>query len=157
MDNLNNLKLANFVDEKAESIRNKPNLVFRFLKDVLDELSRYGQKKDKNGKSVSMSKDMDSTNTPSKSTAAVAASSGQTRDQSDEKRKIAKQEFHIKKLEKALRQCGRKIQELDEAEIDLDGLEDENSPYMMKTRSGHYVIQFFLHAFCKIKNNHIPV
>jgi len=46
MDDLNNLKLANFVDEKAESIRNKPNLVFRFLKDVLDELSRYGQKKD---------------------------------------------------------------------------------------------------------------
>ena len=42
MDDLNNLKLANFVDEKAESIRNKPNLVFRFLKDVLDELSRYG-------------------------------------------------------------------------------------------------------------------
>jgi len=134
MDDLNNLKLANFVDEKAESIRNKPNLVFRFLKDVLDELSRYGQKKDKNGKSVSMSNDKDSTNTPSKSTAAVAPSSGQTRDESDEKRKIAKQEVHIKKLEKALRQCGRKIQELDEAEIDLDGLEDENSPYMMKTR-----------------------
>ena len=42
MDDLNNLKLANFVDEKAESIRNKPNLVFRFLKDVLDEMSRYG-------------------------------------------------------------------------------------------------------------------
>ena len=42
MDDLNNLKLANFVGEKAESIRNKPNLVFRFLKDVLDELSRYG-------------------------------------------------------------------------------------------------------------------
>ena len=41
MDDLNNLKLANFVDGKAESIRNKPNLVFRFLKDVLDELSRY--------------------------------------------------------------------------------------------------------------------
>ena len=96
---------------------------------------RYGQKKDKNGKSVSMSNDKDSTNTPtSKSTAAVAPSSGQTRDESDEKRKIAKQEVHIKKLEKALRQCGRKIQELDEAEIDLDGLEDENSPYMMKTR-----------------------
>ena len=98
---------------------------------------RYGQKKDKNGKSASMSNGKDSTNKPSKSTAAVAPSSGQTRDESDEKRKIAKQEVHIKKLEKALRQCGRKIQELDEAEIDLDGLEDENSPYMMKTRSGH--------------------
>ena len=83
-----------------------------------------------------MSKEKDSINTPSKSTAATP-SSGQTKDEIDEKRKIAKQERHIKKLEKALRQCGREIQQLDEEEMDLDGLEDENSPYMMKTRSSH--------------------
>ena len=58
----------------------------------------------------------------------------ETKMDEDLNRNMLKTQAHIKKLEKALRQCGRKIQQLDEAEMDLDALEDENSPYLMMTR-----------------------
>ena len=95
--------------------------------------TKNGHDKSKNGTAPQVKKELAPPATGAGSEAGPSENKSDG-DADDMNRKLAKRERHIKKLEKALRQCGRKIQELDEAEMDLDALEDENSPYLMMTR-----------------------
>ena len=45
-------------------------------------------------------------------------------------RQVAKRKLHIKKLENALKACGREIGRIEEADMCLDDLYDENSAYL---------------------------
>jgi len=140
MADLEDVIVARFLDKKALEIKDKPDQVFKRLKEILDELARYGNKKEKNGHSAqpepikSEKKEATTNGKDSVENKSEGKAKEKENGDRDTKRKLAKQERHIKKLEKALRQCGRKIQEMDEAELDLEDMDDENSPYLMMTR-----------------------
>merc|ERR1719167_2023824 len=49
-------------------------------------------------------------------------------------RQVAKRKLHIKKLENALKACGREIARIEKADMCLDDLYDENSDYLKLSR-----------------------
>ena len=98
-------------------------------------MSRYGNKKAKNDQphKPELKSDKNGANGAKEESVTDIKLPDSDKD-GDTERKIAKQKRHIRKLEKALRQCGRKIDELEQAEMDLEELDDENSSYLMETR-----------------------
>ena len=122
--NLHNLSLAAMLDQKAAQIKANPKLVFRHLKIILDELSKYAAKNEKNGK-------VDPEPCKSESKERLESS---LKDEDEDDEEVRKRKKHIKRLEVALKQCGDEIARLDEAEMNLDDLDDEDSNYLKITR-----------------------
>ena len=110
-----NVKMHNLVGkikELTEKVKETPEQLFEITKELLDEFGRY--------KSVSN------------------GSNANGADTNDNKEEVTNEDAynaqktlsHIKKLEKAMRQCDRAIRKLEGEEMSLDDLDDENSTYM---------------------------
>ena len=118
-------KLDSFIEKLAslvEKVIAKPNNVFEITKELLDEYERY-----KPGSTEIATTSTGKSNGDSASTAKVEASN-------EDRYKYQKRKSHIKKLNKALRQCNREIRRLEEAELDLDELDDEDSSYIKQSK-----------------------
>jgi hypothetical protein len=94
----------------TEKVIRKPLDVWQIIKEILDEFERY--------KSGAVSK-------PSNESVSTESTN-------DDKYKEQKRKSHVKKLQKALRQCNREILKLEETECDLDDEEawGDNSVYI---------------------------
>ena len=112
-----NIKMHNLVgriQDLTEKVKDTPNQLFEITKELLDEFGQY--------KSMSNG---------------AAASNGDV-EKNDSKKEVTNEDAynaqktlsHIKKLEKAIRQCGRAIRKLEAEEMSLEDLDDENSTYM---------------------------
>jgi len=118
-------KLDSFIEKLAslvEKVIAKPNNVFEITKELLDEYERY-----KPGSTEIATNSTGKSNGDSAPTAKVEASN-------EDRYKYQKRKSHIKKLNKALRQCNREIRRLEEAELDLDELDDEDSSYIKQSK-----------------------
>lgn len=148
----NNSRLREFlldridkIKKDSEKLQKESRSVFLVIQDVLDELTKYG-KKSSSAQAPTCSDTLQAqTTTQTKrevnsqsSTSAmnperlVSEIPSTTQVMTD--RQLAKRKLHIRKLENALKACGREISRCEGAEMGLDDLDDENSDYMKVSR-----------------------
>lgn len=117
------IKLHGFIEKLAslvEKVIRKPNSVFEITKDLLDEFERYK---------------------PGAVVAIPASAATKTEASNEDKYKYQKRKAHLKRLNKALRQCNREIRRLEEAECDWDDEEDSSYVRLGKYKSRFITIQ----------------
>ena len=106
-------KLVGFLLQKSSLIDSDPESAFKYLREIFDELTKYSSKSPKPAKSPDGQQNLKKEPEP----------------EVDEKT-----QRHIKKLEKALRSCGRHIRKLEAREIDLSDLDKEDSNYVLESK-----------------------
>ena len=144
----NNSRLLEFLTDRinkvikgSKDLIKQPRSIFLVIRDVLDELTKYGSKNssapastfsNSSQQTTQVTEDKSSTQ-PRSSDANSEVVDSETPSTSQPvmtERQIAKRKLHIKKLENALKACGREIARIDEADMCLDDLVDENSAYI---------------------------
>ena len=143
-DRMNKLKTAN------EELKKRPHKIFIVIKDVLDELTKYGTRSSfapptTGGDALpnqipSQANEDDLNIQPGPSGLQQELRIKEDSEIPQKERKvmtdlqIAKRKRHIRKLENALKACGREIARCEEEDLGLDDLDNENSAYMKVSR-----------------------
>ena len=144
----NNSRLHGFLTDRinnlikdSKDLQKQPRIIFLVIRDVLDELTKYGSKNssapastfsNSSQQSTQVTEDKSSTQ-PRSSDANSEVVDSETPSTSQPvmtERQVAKRKLHIKKLENALKACGREIARIEKVDMCLDDLDDENSDYL---------------------------
>ena len=147
--------LREFLLLKTKCITKEPRKVFPVIKEVLDELTKYGQKdslpvsKLNEGpvakKRLKLTTCLDAQNELDDSLSGMTAKdlpkyyiqnedSDSASKESFTVEQLLKRKRHINKLERALKACGKEIKRCEEEELSLSDMEDENSGYLRVSR-----------------------
>ena len=143
-DRMNKLNTAN------EELKKRPHKIFIVIKDVLDELTKYGTRSsfappttggDALPNQIPSQANEDNLNIqpgPSGLQQELRIKEDSEIPQKERKvmtdLQIAKRKRHIRKLENALKACGREIARCEEEDLGLDDLDNDNSSYMKVSR-----------------------
>ena len=146
-------RLHEFISMKTRCIRDDRKKVFPVIKDVLDELTKYGQKntclrtalkegeptKKKRIALIPSSDNVTATSSiPPTSKTNTEFSVGEDNLSSPKSKhtdaQMVKRKGHINKLERALKACGKEIQRCEEEELSLSDMEEDDSAYLKVSR-----------------------
>ena len=148
----NSSRLQQFIKEKSNQIRireeelqKRPDRIFIEIKSILDELTKYGSRASStpasirnDDKSPCSSKHEDGPNIEEPNTEAPPNTQIVMTD-----KQIAKRRRHVKRLEKAIMECGQEISKLEDAEVDLNDLDNENSAYLTLSKFKRRYMQLY--------------
>jgi len=135
--------LIALIEKKSQSIQNNPKMAYTYLREVLDELTKHAVDKKAAAKSsgstgskTGISSQGGSTGSKTGISSPVAEGLESTNGATcnEDKVDIAKRMAHIKRLERALRDCGREIERLEESDLCLDDMDDADSAYVKVSR-----------------------
>ena len=145
----NNSRLHGFLTDRinnlikdSKDLQKQPRSIFLVIRDVLDELTKYGSKNSSAPAStcsissqqkttqVNESKSSTQPGSSDVNSEEVVSETPSTSQPAMTERQVAKRKLHIKKLENALKACGREVARIEEAGMSLDEMNDENSGYI---------------------------